>query len=254
VPVPAIPFDPEREVAELREYLGERYDRARLERYEQQLEAELEELGDEQTLYRTSEAYLYNLTAFAMTATKLPYLRDLVRLVPPGARVLDYGCGIGSDGLLLLEMGYRVEFADFDNPSTRYLRWRLRRRGLQAAVHDLDAGPVPSGFDLAFAFDVIEHAGEPMAFLEAIEASARLVLVNLLEPKAGETTLHHELPIRALLGRARERGLVRYRRHHGSSHLVAYGGRRVRGLERIRSELGLRAGLLRAAVRRPLER
>ena len=249
VPSPAIPFDAEREAAELREYLGAAYDHARLERYEQQLEAELEQLGDEQALYRSSQAYLYNLTAFAMTGTKLPYLGDLTQLVSPGARVLDYGCGIGSDGLLLLEMGYRVEFADFDNPSTRYLRWRLERRGLEAAVHDLDSGAPPAGFDLAFAFDVIEHAPDPLDLLAAMEASAGIVLVNLLEPSAGETALHHELPIRALLLRARERGLVRYRRHHGRSHLVAYGGRPAAGIERIRSELALRAGLLRVALR-----
>ena len=27
-----------------------------------------------------------------------------------------------------LEAGYGVEFADFDNPSTKYLRWRLAQR------------------------------------------------------------------------------------------------------------------------------
>ena len=78
--------------------------------------------------------------------------------MPPGSRLLDYGCGIGSDGLMLLEAGYRVEFADFDNPSTEYLRWRLEQRGFDAPVHDLDKD-VPDGFDAAYAFDVIEHVG-----------------------------------------------------------------------------------------------
>ena len=240
--VPAIPIDAQLEAAELREYLGASYDHARLERYEDQLESELEEVGDEGRLYRTSDAYLYNLTAFAMTATKLPYLRDLTKIVEPGGRLLDYGCGIGSDGLMLLEMGYRVEFADFDNPSTRYLRWRLERRGLEANVHDLDAGAPPTGFDLAYAFDVIEHVPDPIAFLGALEESASVVLVNLLEPEEGETGLHHELPIRAILGRARDRGLVRYRRYHRRSHLVAYGTEPAVGIESLRSRIALWAG------------
>ena len=146
--------DPAREQAELEQYLGERFELGRLQRYQSTLAEEFAECGDEQAFYRASEGYLYNLTAFAMTGTKLPYLNELVELVPPPARVLDYGCGIGSDGLQLLESGYRVEFADFDNPSTAYLRWRLAHRRLEAPVHDLDRG-VPGVSVSAYSFDVI---------------------------------------------------------------------------------------------------
>ncbi len=66
-------IDPDAEAAELRSYLGAAYDHERLVHYEAQLEDELREIGDEQALYRRSQAYLYNLTAFAMTGTKDPY-------------------------------------------------------------------------------------------------------------------------------------------------------------------------------------
>ena len=151
-----------REEAELRSYLGPSYDNALLQQYQLTLAKEFEGCGDEASFYRTSEGYLYNLTAFAMTGTKLPYLEELTRLVSPGARVLDYGCGIGSDGLALMEAGYRVEFADFDNPSVAYLRWRLEQRGAEAPIHDLDRS-VPDGFDAAYAFDVIEHVEDALA-------------------------------------------------------------------------------------------
>lgn len=213
--------DPAREEAELRAYLADRYDHGRLQRNQAHLDAEWEGCGEEERFYRTSQAYLYNLTAFAMTATKMPYLHELTRRVPAGSRLLDYGCGIGSDGLMLLEAGYRVEFADFDNPSTAYLRWRLRRRGLQAPVHDLDRD-VPSGFDAAFAFDVIEHVVDPFAFLAEMERLARLVEVNLLEPEPGDQALHHVLPIRALLAHVSRRRLLLYRVVHRRSHLVIY--------------------------------
>jgi SAM-dependent methyltransferase len=210
------------EEAELHAYLGERFDRRRLERHEEELEAELGRIGDEQTLYRTSEAYLYDLTAFAMWETKDPYRAALTRAVKPGAKLLDYGCGIGSDGLRLLTDGYRVTFADFANPSTAYLRWRLERRGIAAPVYDLDADELPGGFDLAYAFDVIEHVAEPFAFLAELERRSQRVLVNLLEPEPGETALHHELPIAELLEHAAASGLRSYALHHGRSHLVLY--------------------------------
>jgi SAM-dependent methyltransferase len=222
--LPAItepPFDPAREERELREYLGSDFELDRLWHYTAQLEAALAECGDEQAFYRTSTAYLYDLTAFAMTGTKLPYLRELLRWIPPGARVLDYGCGIGSDGLALLEAGYRVEFADFDNPSLEYLRWRLRRRRLTAAVHDLDR-EVPGGFDATYAYDVIEHVDDPLAFLGELERRARVVEVNLLEPVPGDTALHHDLPIAALLDHVADSRLRTHRRLYDRSHLVVY--------------------------------
>jgi plasmid stabilization system protein ParE len=239
-------IDPTREEAELREYLGADFSLERLQQYERTLADEFASCGDEQRFYRTSQGYLYNLTAFAMTETKLPYLEQLAELVPKGSRLLDYGCGIGSDGLGLIEAGYRVEFADFANPSTDYLRWRLERRGLDAPVHDLER-EVPAGFDAAFAFDVIEHVADPFAFLSEMESRAAVVMVNLLEPEEDDQDIHHELPVAAILRRAARKGLLRYRVLHGRSHLVAYrtaGGASVAGYAR------LAAGRLRAAVAR----
>jgi SAM-dependent methyltransferase len=244
----AVTIDPERELAELQAYLGERFDHQRIVHYERQLEEELARVGDERALYRTSEAYLYNLTAFAMTSTKEPYLRLLARNVPAPARVLDYGCGIGSDGLALAELGYEVAFADFDNPSTRYLRWRLERRGLRGRVYDLDAEAPPDEFDLAFAFDVVEHVEDPFAFLARMEFCARSVLVNFLEPEEGETALHRALPVPALLRHAARRRLRRYRRLYGRSHLVLYDREPAAGARRAAALAHLWAGRARTAA------
>ena len=228
---PLLRADPAREEQELREYLGPEYRHERLQLYAHQLEHELAEFADEASFYRGSEAYLYDLTAFAMTQTKDPYLRDLVELLgPPPARVLDFGCGIGSDGLRLLEAGYDVAFADFANPSTRYLAWRLEHRSLRARVYDLDGDELPDGgFDAAFAFDVLEHVDDPFAVLGRLEGLARLIVVNVLEPVSGETSLHRDMPVRPLVAHARARGLRRYRVYHGRSHLLAYEPERARG-------------------------
>ncbi len=226
-------IDPAAEAAELQAYLGPAYDHERLMHYEAQLEEELQRIGDEQALYRRSQAYLYNLTAFAMTQTKDPYRAWIDTALPDGGKVLDVGCGIGSDGLALMAGGgHEVTFADFDNPSVAYLRTRLARlagegqdAAARARIVDLDAEGLPAGHDLAYAFDVLEHVEDPFALLRAMEAAAGLVLVNLLEPEEGETALHHPLPLQALRRHAVRRGLLRYRRFHaGRSHLLLYRG------------------------------
>jgi GT2 family glycosyltransferase/2-polyprenyl-3-methyl-5-hydroxy-6-metoxy-1,4-benzoquinol methylase len=214
-------WEAQRELEELQRYLGSYYEHEKLVHHRRSVDREAAASPDEPTFYRTSQAYLYDLTAFAMSGTKDPYHRVLRSLVPAGARLLDYGCGIGSDCLRLLEAGYHVAFADFDSPSIRYLRWRLQRRQLTADVFDVDH-EVPGGFDAAYAFDVIEHVEDPLAFLDALERRARIVVVNLLEPEADDTPLHRPLPISTILSHARERGLLRHERFHGRSQLVAY--------------------------------
>jgi 2-polyprenyl-3-methyl-5-hydroxy-6-metoxy-1,4-benzoquinol methylase len=222
------------DLADLRAYLGGAFDEAKLRGHLALVAVEEQSAPDEGTFYRTSEAYLYDLTVFAMSGTKVPYREVMTRLLPPGTRLLDYGCGIGSDGLRLLRRGYQVEFADFDNPSTRYLRWRLAQRGINAPVHDLEA-VAPLGFDLAYAFDVIEHVEDPFAFLAALERCADLVMVNLLEPEPHDVHPHRPLPIAALLDHAAGRGLLHYSVHHGRSHLIAYRSAGADVFDRVRS-------------------
>ncbi len=239
-----------RDLEELHAYLGERYDHARLEDHMGEVRRELESMGDEDAFYRSSEAYLYDLTVFAMSGTKVPYLSELRRLVPRGARLLDWGCGIGSDGLRLMDAGYTVAFADFDNPSTRYLRWRLTRRGLAATVYDIDTDAIPDGFDAAYAFDVIEHVDDPFAFLAELERRAAVVTINLLEDEPDPLHPHRTLPIQRILEHASQRGLLAYRLFHKRSHLVAYRGTATsHAADRFRSAAQRRIGPWLPALR-----
>ena len=241
--MPALPpVDRDAELGELKEYLGDDFDERALERYQETVNEELSRAASEDDFYRTSRAYLYNLTVFAISGTKDPYLEELMRHVPPGARLLDYGCGIGSDGLRLIEAGYRISFADFSNPSTEYLRWRLRRRGLDAEVFDLDRDQ-PSGFDLAYAFDVIEHVEDPIGMLARMERTADRVLVNCLEDDEDEDEpMHRSLPFGRVLRRATVHGLLSYQTWWGRSHVVLYWSRAPRLRDRLRSPRVLAGG------------
>jgi GT2 family glycosyltransferase len=226
-------FEAEQERDELERYLGSDFDEKLLFGHQQLVEAEERAAPDELTFYRTSRGYLYDLTAFAMTGTKRPYREAIRQRIGPGSRLLDYGCGIGSDGLRFLAAGYDVEFADFDNPSTTYLRWRLNERGFTAAVHDVER-ELPSGFELVYSFDVIEHVEDPFGFLATLESTADLVAINFLEPIPDDVHLHKPLPVSALLSHVTRHGLVHYSRHHaGRSHFVIYHSRPTDPLRRL---------------------
>jgi GT2 family glycosyltransferase/SAM-dependent methyltransferase len=237
-------WDGQRDLEELKSYLGPAYDETLLRTHVAVVEKEFEAAGSDEAFYRTSQMYLYDLTAFAMTGTKRPYLALLRSLLPRGSRVLDWGCGVGSDGLRLIDAGYDVSFADFDSPSTRYLRWRLDQRDLRAPVYDIEVDEVPSGFDAIYAFDVIEHIEDPFAFLTEMERHAALVMVNLLEEDPNDTHLHHHLPIRDLLAHAQKRGIVHYQVFHGRSHMIAYRTTGVSATDRILGALRRRTGRL----------
>ena len=91
-------------------------------------------------------------------------------------------------------------------------------------MHDVEQGLPDGPFDVAYAFDVVEHVPDPVAFLRGLEQRSRLVVVNLLEPSPDDPHVHHALPVDDLVHRARARGLVRHRLYHGRSHLLVYRG------------------------------
>lgn len=195
----AIPPGPEWQ--ELAAYLGERFNPRWTVQPERLLAEEFRSRNcSEEEFYRSTEGYLYDLTAFAESGTKEPY-RALIRyLLPPGATLLDYGCGIGSDGLRFLAEGYRVAFADFNNPSTRYLRWRLKRRGIDSPLYDVEQLPAGLRFDLVYSFDVLEHVKEPLELMRRLEGLGRFVAVNLIsEDPAAPYPLHFAHDWRPLL-------------------------------------------------------
>ena len=99
--------------------------------------------------------------------------------VPPGAHILDLGCGPGPDDELLGRSGYRVTALDWSAEMVAQARDRVARRGLShrvtvehLGIHELDrldGGP----FDAA-----LSNFG-PLNCVEAIENAAVLVAARL---------------------------------------------------------------------------
>src|SRR5947209_1362039 len=169
--------------SELRAYLGSSFRPEWMgdcEHLRPVVRAELAASDSLDDFYRTCHSYLYDLTAYELSGDKERNHALLHRLVPAPATVLDYGCGIGADGLKLIDRGYEVHFADLCNPSVDYLRWRLRHRGIEAPVYDVDRDTIPR-VDVAICWDVLEHVSDPEAVLHRLESLADLVIVNFIQ-------------------------------------------------------------------------
>jgi len=127
--------------------------------------------------YSTTDLYIWELMQWHASPARLGYwhaLAELVRRWPPRdgyRRVLDFGCGVGTDALFLASQGYDVTLVDVPGLTFEFARHRFRRRSLAARfVESRVPLPEPDGtYDVVVCFDVFEHLPDPL------EAARRLV-------------------------------------------------------------------------------
>jgi SAM-dependent methyltransferase len=90
------------------------------------------------------------------------------------ARVLEYGCGGGSDAMSYLRRGCTIWYADIVPENVEAARRRIEQAGLTAPSYGLvlersDALPLPPGyFDVVNAHGVLHHIEEPVPVLRAL--------------------------------------------------------------------------------------
>jgi SAM-dependent methyltransferase len=134
--------------------------------------------------YRSSEAYALMLEQQGAEAFAR-YVELFTAWVPPGGRVVDVGCGVGTSTYLLRRAGYEALGTDL---SERFLP-----DGPGFAVVDFeDAGGLPdASFDAAGALNVLEHIASPRRFLDemirVVAPGGHIVLAspNLTSPLVG---------------------------------------------------------------------
>lgn len=137
--------------------------------------------AEQVAFYENVEEYVWEQLQWHASPDRLAHwamLERLASLCPPDRypRVLDFGCGIGTDALYLAARGYRPTLMDVSGPAFRFAQHRFRRRGLEAEFK-VSKGTVPvlepSSFDLALCFDVLEHMPDPFATVRSIVKALR---------------------------------------------------------------------------------
>ncbi len=104
----------------------------------------------------------------------IPRFADFPRWA--GKRVLEIGCGIGTDTMNFARAGARVTAVELSNRSLEVARKRAEVYGLanitfmQANVEELTAALAPGFYDLVYAFGVIHHTPRPEVALREMRS------------------------------------------------------------------------------------
>ncbi len=128
---------------------------------------------------------------------------------PPGARILDVGCGPGWTSHYLGKMGYTVLGLDLSEDMLELARVRVAaepfpphprsRLDVRFVSHDIEAAPLGEEagepYDLALVDSVLHHFDDPVAALrhvgESLRPGALLAIVEALHPEGAPIDPHN---------------------------------------------------------------
>jgi SAM-dependent methyltransferase len=138
--------------------------------------------GDRRSIeeyYDKNAVHLYELTwwhTLLEDTSPLAYVTALRFGEQRGCqRVLDFGAGVGSGGILFARHGFNVALADISTTMLDFCEWRFGyKRSLPVHVIDLKYTPLPPrAFDLVTAMDVFEHLVDPVTTMEQVWATLK---------------------------------------------------------------------------------
>lgn len=166
-------------------------------------------------------------------------LHHLLRLVDfdayRGKRVLDVGCGAGTDLVRFARGGAIASGVDLSAAAIELARANVAQQGLEADLREADAAHLPYGdetFDLVFAHGVVQYSADPAGVIEEcwrvlkpggeaiVQAYNRVSWLNALSKLMKVPLEHEDAPVlekytaaelRKMLSRFREVKIVEER-------------------------------------------
>ena len=137
--------------------------------------------GELEAFYAEEDYYLYDLTEWhGLDPARAGYTRQMAAFAEElGLKsFLDFGAGIGQDGLVMAAAGLDVTAVDVPGSVADYAAWRAERHGL----HIISIAPVvieqnaqELRFDLASVIDVLGHVPDPLAAVRLLARTCRHV-------------------------------------------------------------------------------
>jgi SAM-dependent methyltransferase len=148
--------------------------------------------------YNQSQGMLYELMWWHTLIEDLSPLAYVVALhfarLHGCGNYLDFGCGVGSGGLLFAKSGIKATLADISSAALDFSSWRFSQRGLSARHIDLKECALPeNSFDFITAMDVFEHLVQPEKTVHDLRKALRPggFLFGRFHAEADEDRPHH---------------------------------------------------------------
>jgi len=86
-------------------------------------------------------------------------------------RILDFGCGLGSDVLYLAQQGLNIVGVEIQEDFVTHVNAEAGRLGLGVRAYHPDALPSLGGFDVIYSMNSFEHFSDPSAILASMAQS-----------------------------------------------------------------------------------
>jgi len=122
--------------------------------------------------YKKCKNYIFDLAAWHEKPYKMKWDLDLIKIVksvnPMAKTVLDYACGIGSNGFLFYEAGFDVTLADLESFSLDFTKFIIKKYNLSIKVIEIDKEEIKNKFDVILCLDTLEHVLNPKKLLEKL--------------------------------------------------------------------------------------
>jgi 2-polyprenyl-3-methyl-5-hydroxy-6-metoxy-1,4-benzoquinol methylase len=154
--------------------------------------------------------------------TQRAALGSLLAAIPPGSKVLDFGCGVGRWTRAMAANGCKVTAVDFSAAMLRQAAERSAQTGLSSQIRFVHADVTqlllePGSFDVVFGVTVLQHVLSDVALHRTLERLARLLrpggrfilmeAAPMARNRSAETATFRARPLASYLGGIEAAGL-----------------------------------------------